>query len=260
MSIYHFVRYFNPETELVHFGIREGHSVIRLLVEPWKRVEPVGVPIPLEQVTIKPPTAPSKVVCIGLNYHAHVAASQSADKPPDYPLIFLKPPSAVIGNGDEIVHPRISRRVDFEAELGVIIGKTACDVPLDRAEEYIFGYTCVNDVTARDLQKKDGQWSRAKGFDTFCPVGPSIVNGIGWRDLTIEGLVNDEVRQTGNTNQMIFSVPHIVSYVSSIMTLNPGDLISTGTPEGLCTFVPGETVEVRISRIGSLVNPMVSAD
>lgn len=260
MALQRFVRYFNPETESIHFGQLEGGKVTRLLMEPWKRVEPVGDPIPGEKIRLKAPVVPSKIVCIGLNYHAHVAASHSADKAPEYPLIFLKPPSSIIGPDDPIVHPRVTQRVDFEAELGVVIGKTAKDVPIEKVDEYIFGYTCVNDVTARDLQKKDGQWTRAKGFDTFCPVGPSIVSGIGWRDLLIEGLVNGEVRQTGNTNQMIFSVPHLVCYVSSVMTLNPGDLISTGTPEGLCTFVPGERVEVRIDRIGSISNPMIAAE
>ncbi|HPC11494.1 MAG TPA: fumarylacetoacetate hydrolase family protein, partial [candidate division Zixibacteria bacterium] len=154
------------------------------------------------------------------------------------------------------IHPPQSQRVDYEAELGVIIGKEARRVPADRAADYIFGLTCVNDVTARDLQKTDGQWSRAKGFDTFCPVGPWAVCGLDYSDLLVEGILNGEIMQSGRTSRMIFKIPELISYVSSVMTLLPGDIISTGTPAGIAPMKPGDRIEVRVEGIGSLVNQM----
>jgi 2-keto-4-pentenoate hydratase/2-oxohepta-3-ene-1,7-dioic acid hydratase in catechol pathway len=146
--------------------------------------------------------------------------------------------------------------VDYEAEIALVIGKTAKNVSEAEAEKHIFGFTCVNDVTARDLQKKDGQWSRAKGFDTFCPVGPWIVTDLDWRDLLVEGILNGKVMQSGRTSMMIFNIPFLISYISSIMTLNPGDLISTGTPSGIAPMKSGDTIEVRVEGIGTLANSM----
>ncbi len=255
-----FVRFENPDTQLTEYGRIEGDQVLLLRQAPWCSTDTTGETFQIDDVALKAPVEPSKIVCIGLNYHAHVQASQSADEAPEYPLIFLKPPSAIIGPGEAIVHPPHSERVDYEAELGVVIGRTARNVAREQADEYVFGLTCVNDVTARDLQKKDGQWSRAKGFDTFCPVGPWIVTGVDHKDVLVEGILNGEVKQSGRTSLMIFDVPFLVSYVSSIMTLYPGDLISTGTPAGIAPMKPGDKIEVCVENVGSLVNYMAAAD
>jgi 2-keto-4-pentenoate hydratase/2-oxohepta-3-ene-1,7-dioic acid hydratase in catechol pathway len=223
---------------------------------PWLDGKPSGEPVATVDAHLAAPVTPSKVVCIGLNYQAHVSASHSATKAPEYPLIFLKPSSSIIAAGESIVHPPASQRVDYEAELGVVIGRTACKIEAGQADDHIFGLTCVNDVTARDLQKKDGQWSRAKGFDTFCPVGPDVVTGIDYKDLLVEGILNGEVMQSGRTSQMIFDIPFVVSYVSNIMTLYPGDLISTGTPSGIAPMKSGDEIEVRVEMVGSLKNVM----
>jgi 2-keto-4-pentenoate hydratase/2-oxohepta-3-ene-1,7-dioic acid hydratase in catechol pathway len=238
------------------YGVVTGDSVTSLDGSPWLGGKPVGPTQPLSSVTLLAPIQPSKIICIGLNYHAHVQASFSAEKPPEYPLIFLKPPSSVIGPGDKIIHPPQSERVDYEAELGVVIGRKGSYIPVEEAERYIFGFTCVNDVTARDLQKKDGQWSRAKGFDTFCPVGPWIVTELNFRDVLVEGIHNGEIKQSGRTSAMIFDIPFVINYISSVMTLNPGDLISTGTPSGIAPMKSGDTIEVRVEGIGTLKNSM----
>ncbi len=160
----------------------------------------------------------------------------------------------MIGPEEKIVHPKQSQRVDYEAELGVVIGKAAKDVSEVNAPDHIFGLTCVNDVTARDLQKVDGQWSRAKGFDTFCPIGPWIVTDSDFSDLLVEGILNDQIMQSGRTVQMIFKIPYLISYISSVMTLLPGDIISTGTPSGISPMKPGDKIEVRVEGVGTLVN------
>ncbi|MFH1374971.1 MAG: fumarylacetoacetate hydrolase family protein [bacterium] len=252
-----FVRFSLPDHDEIHYGRLEGDNVIRLNVPPWLDATATDDKFPVSEVELKAPVEPSKIICIGLNYHAHVAASQSADKAPERPLMFLKPPSAVIGHQDTIVHPPQSQRVDYEAELGVVIGCRVKDIDVSEAAAAVFGLTCVNDVTARDLQKTDGQWSRAKGFDTFCPVGPSIVTGIEWNDLLVEGILNGEVRQSGRTSLMIFPVEYLISYISSVMTLLPGDLISTGTPAGIAPMKPGDEIQVRISSVGMLTNRIV---
>lgn len=249
-----FVR-FHDEVGIA-YGQLDNNNITALSTAPWHGGEPTGRIVPLTSARFLAPVEPSKIVCIGLNYHAHVTASQSADEAPERPLIFLKPPSAVIGPGNDINHPDVSERVDYEAELGIVIGKTASHVEPDRAEAHIFGFTCVNDVTARDLQKKDGQWSRAKGFDTFCPVGPWIVTELNYRDVLVEGILNGEVKQSGRTSLMIFDIPYLISYISSVMTLLPGDLISTGTPAGIAPMKPGDVIEVRIEGIGTLENRM----
>ncbi|HFD39875.1 MAG TPA: FAA hydrolase family protein, partial [Anaerolineae bacterium] len=176
---------------------------------------------------------------------------------PDEPLLFLKPPSAVIGPGEAIVYPQhLSRRVEHEAELAVVIGRRARRVPPAEAPAYILGYTCANDVTARDLQRRDGQWTRGKGFDTFCPLGPWIVPGLDPGDLAIRCLVNGQVRQQGRTSQMIFAIADLIAYISAVMTLEPGDVILTGTPSGVGLLQPGDQVTVEIEGIGSLTNPV----
>lgn len=197
---------------------------------------------------------PSKIVAVGQNYRAHAA---EMGKPlPDEPLIFMKPPSALIAPGEAIERPSGYERVDFEGELAVVIGRRASRVSRDAALEYVGGYTCLNDVTVRDLQKKDGQWTRAKGFDTFCPVGPRVVPGLDPSRLAIETRVNGAVRQQSNTADLIFDVPTLIAFISRVMTLEEGDLISTGTPSGVGNLVPGDVVEVEIEGIGVLKNPV----
>ncbi|MFL5519414.1 MAG: fumarylacetoacetate hydrolase family protein [Gemmatimonadales bacterium] len=197
---------------------------------------------------------PTKIVCIGRNYAAH--ARELGNEVPAEPLIFLKPPSALLPPGAAIVVPHQSKRVEHEAEIGVVIGARARDVSEQDALSCVAGYTCVNDVTARDLQKTDGQWTRAKGFDTFCPIGPTVVAGLDHRDLEVICRVNGTVRQHGHARDMMFSIPRLVSYVSGIMTLEPGDVIATGTPEGVGPLAPGDMVEVEIPGIGLLANPV----
>jgi 2-keto-4-pentenoate hydratase/2-oxohepta-3-ene-1,7-dioic acid hydratase in catechol pathway len=206
----------------------------------------------LQEVRLLPPCVPSKVVAIGLNYRDH--AEELGLALPAEPLMFLKPSTSVIGPHDRIVFPKQSARVDFEAELAIVIGKTAKNVTRGDAEEYILGYTCLNDVTARDVQSKDGQWTRAKGFDTFCPMGPWIETEVDPSDLLIELFLNSERKQRSRTSNLIFSVPELLQFVSSVMTLLPGDVIATGTTSGIGPMQHGDTVEVRIEGIGSLVN------
>jgi 2-keto-4-pentenoate hydratase/2-oxohepta-3-ene-1,7-dioic acid hydratase in catechol pathway len=252
-----YIRFSRSGDDRTYYGVAENDRVTVLDGQPWEAVKRTSDSFPMSDIVLRAPVQPSKIVCIGLNYHAHVQASFSADKPPEEPLIFLKPPSAIIGPGDRVVHPIQSQRVDPEAELGVVIRRTARNVAREEAADYIFGFTCVNDVTARDLQKKDGQWSRAKGFDTFCPVGPWIVPELNWRDVLVEGVHNGQVTQSGRTSLMIFDIPFLISYISSAMTLFPGDLISTGTPAGIAPIKPGDTIAVRIEGIGTLENSMV---
>jgi 2-keto-4-pentenoate hydratase/2-oxohepta-3-ene-1,7-dioic acid hydratase in catechol pathway len=198
---------------------------------------------------------PSKIVAVGRNYAAH--ASELGNEIPVEPLIFLKPSSAVVGDGDDVVYPSISRRVDHEAELAVVIGRRARDIAASEALGYVRGYTCANDVTARDLQKTDGQWTRAKGFDTFCPIGPATVEGLDPAGLDIVARVNGEVRQQGNTSEMIFDVAALIAFISGVMTLEPGDVILTGTPPGVGPVQRGDLMEVEIAGIGVLRNRVV---
>jgi 2-keto-4-pentenoate hydratase/2-oxohepta-3-ene-1,7-dioic acid hydratase in catechol pathway len=211
---------------------------------------------PLAGVKLLPPCSPTKVVAVGLNYGDH--ARELGFPIPDEPVIFLKPPTAIIGPGDAIVYPRASSQVDFEAELGVVIRDRISKVTPGEAYRHILGYTCANDVTARDLQKKDGQWTRAKSFDTFCPVGPWIETDLDPGDLLVESYLNGERKQSSRTSQLIFRIDQLVSFISGIMTLYPGDLIITGTPAGIGPLQPGDEVEVRIEGIGSLKNAVIA--
>lgn len=212
---------------------------------------------PVEQVTLLPPVVPGKIMCIGRNYAAH--AAEHGVSVPDEPVLFLKPPSALIAHGGQIVLPPGAGRVDHEAELAVIIGQRASHVRREEALDYVFGYTSANDVSARDYQKKDGQWGRAKGFDTFCPLGPWIVTGLDVADLAIACHVNGEQRQSARTSDMIFDVATLVSFVSGVMTLLPGDVLLTGTPSGVSPLMAGDTVEVMIEGIGTLRNTVRGA-
>jgi 2-keto-4-pentenoate hydratase/2-oxohepta-3-ene-1,7-dioic acid hydratase in catechol pathway len=207
-----------------------------------------------------PPCVPSKIVCVGRNYAEH--AKELGNEVPAEPTIFLKPPSSLIASGDVIVYPRISQRLDYEGELGVVIGQRARNVKSSDAAGYILGYTCVNDVTARDLQRKDGQWTRGKGFDTFCPVGPCIVprDEVDLDGLRVRTFVDGEKKQDASITEMIFSVGDIIAYVSGFMTLEPGDLIATGTPSGVGPLQPGSQVRIEIDGVGVLENTVVLED
>jgi 2-keto-4-pentenoate hydratase/2-oxohepta-3-ene-1,7-dioic acid hydratase in catechol pathway len=212
--------------------------------------------IPLSEASLLPPVEPSKIICVGRNYREH--AAELNHEIPLEPLLFFKPLSSLLAPGGTILRPKISERTDYEGELGVVIARTCHKLAEDAdVRPYILGYTCVNDFTARDLQNKDGQWTRAKGFDTFCPVGPLVADGLDpWAGVQVETRVNGEVRQSGNTRDFIFPLDVILRYISQVMTLQPGDLIATGTPKGVSPVVAGDKVEVSVEGVGSLSNPI----
>lgn len=214
--------------------------------------KPTGTMLSIDEVTLLAPVEPSKVVCVGLNYALH--AKELEHSLPDDPVIFIKPKTSVIGPDAEIVYPKISQQVDYEAELAVVIGKSIKEATEMEALEAIFGYTCANDVTARDLQKKDGQWTRSKSFDTFCPLGPWVVTDLDSSQLAIQSILNGEIKQSSNTQNFITPVPKLLSFISQVMTLNPGDVVLTGTPEGVGPVRPGDEVVVKIQGIGELRN------
>ncbi len=205
-----------------------------------------------------PPCSPTKIVCVGRNYAEH--AKELGNAVPSEPIIFLKPLSSLIASGDAIVYPRISQRLDYEGELGVVIGKRCRNVPASDAAGYILGYTCVNEMTARDLQKKDGQWTRGKGFDTFCPVGPCLLprEEADFQSFRVRTLVDGVVQQDGSVNDMLFGVNDIIAFITSFMTLEPGDLIATGTPPGVGPVQAGSKIQVDIPGIGVLENTVVA--
>jgi 2-keto-4-pentenoate hydratase/2-oxohepta-3-ene-1,7-dioic acid hydratase in catechol pathway len=221
---------------------------------PTKRTDAVA----LDEATLLAPVRPSKIVCVGRNYREH-AAEFGHDVPVE-PLIFLKAPSSLLAPGGQIRRPKISQRVDHEGELGAVVARTCYQLrPDEDVRRYILGYTCVNDVTARDLQEKDGQWTRAKGFDTFCPVGPVVTDEVDpWAAVLVETRVNGDVRQYGSTQDFIFALDVVVRYISQCMTLLPGDLISTGTPAGVGPLLAGDVVEVSAEGLGTLRNPVVN--
>jgi 2-keto-4-pentenoate hydratase/2-oxohepta-3-ene-1,7-dioic acid hydratase in catechol pathway len=241
----------------------DGLTIAELQGHPFgvgtESVRYTGQSYPVADVRLLAPVLPTKVVAIGKNYADH--AREMGGEPPDEPVIFLKPSTSVIGPGDPVARPvKLSERVDFEGELAVVIGRLCRDVPPERVSEVIFGYTCANDVTARDLQAKDGQWTRAKGFDTFCPLGPWIETGLDPSDLELTTTVNGEVKQHARTSQLLHDVTAVVCYVTSVMTLLPGDILLTGTPAGIGPLVHGDRVSVAIQGIGALTNPVVDRD
>lgn len=249
-------RFKTSDISAPRFGVIEGSKVLPLAdgetIDSFPAPRTTD-PISLASVTLLAPVTPSKIVCVGRNYKEH--AAELGNKMPDEPLLFLKAPSSVIGSGDSIELPRDSRQVEHEGELGVVIGRRArklkdSDDPLS----YVLGYTCVNDVTARDLQRKDVQFTRGKSFDTFCPVGPFIVSDLDPLNLIVETRLNGMVKQNGRTADMAFSVPFLIRYIANVMTLYPGDLIATGTPAGVSRMKAGDIVEVEIKRIGVLSN------
>ena len=251
-----------------HYGLVEtvagGDAITRLFLQaphlsdgdveglPSRRMDH----IPFGQAPLLAPVEPSKIICVGRNYREH--AAELGHEVPVEPLIFFKPPSALLAPGGTILRPKVSACTDYEGELGVVIARRARRLRDDEdVRPYILGYTCVNDFTARDLQNKDGQWTRAKGFDTFCPVGPLVADGLDpWAGIQVETRVNGELRQSGNTRDFIFPIDAIIRYISHIMTLEAGDLIATGTPKGVGTVVAGDVIEVSIEGIGQLRNPV----
>lgn len=213
---------------------------------------PDGSTYSTDKVRLLAPCLPSKIVCLGLNYRSHIEEMKLPM--PSVPLIFLKPSTAVIGPEDKIVLPRDWKRIDYEGELGVVIGKKAKDVTEEEAKEYVLGYTCVNDVSDRHAQAADGQWTRAKGYDTFAPIGPWIETEANPDNLKIETCLNGEIRQSASTSDLLFGISKLINFISGIMTLLPGDVIATGTPSGVGPMKPGDVVEVRIENIGTLKN------
>jgi len=242
-----------------HFGvINEKDQILVLKGDPlFSGIIPTETKVDLADVKLLAPIIPrSKVVCIGKNYADHAAEMDSVV--PEEPIIFLKPNTSVIGPNDTIQWPRMSDRVDFEGELAIVIGRICKDVPVERYSDVIFGYTIANDVTARDLQKKDGQWTRAKGFDTFCPLGPWIETDFVPGNQIVQTTVNGEVKQSEPLRSMIFKIPQIIAFVTQVMTLLPGDVILTGTPAGIGPMAAGSTVVVSIEGIGALTNKVSS--
>ncbi|TAM74242.1 FAA hydrolase family protein [bacterium] len=241
-----------------HVRVRHHDRIVEGILDGERIRAEDGAVIARSEAALLPAAAPSKIVCVGRNYAAH--AKELGNALPSAPLLFFKPPSALIADGEPIVYPAQSKNVHYEGELAVIVGKRARNVPASRALEIVRGYTICNDVTARDLQKADGQWTRAKGFDTFCPLGPVWVDAadIDLADTRVRTLVNGDVRQDGNTRDFIFSLPIVIEYITAAFTLEPGDVISTGTPEGVGPMQVGDTVEVSIDGIGTLTNRLIA--
>ena len=238
-------------------GIIEGERIHEIRGELWGPRERTGISWPLDQIKFLPPSAPSKIVCVGRNYSDH--AKELGNAVPTLPLIFLKPASSVIAPEEPIVLPRISQRVDYEGELAVIIGRSCYRLEDDEsAAPYILGYTCLNEVTARDLQKLDGQFTRGKGFDTFCPFGPVLETQLAPSGVTVETYQNGIRKQSGHTSEMIFSVDVIIRFIAQVMTLEPGDVIAAGTPSGVGPLAAGDVVEVSVGGIGTLRNPVIA--
>ena len=225
--------------------------------EPFGEYRRLEAGMPLDRVRLLAPVLPGKIIAVGRNYADH--AKERGVDVPEIPLIFLKPPSSVIGPGEKIVMPPQSQRVDHEGELAVVIGKAGRWIQAEKAMEHVLGYTAANDVTARDLQQKDGQWTRGKGFDTFCPLGPWSETDLDPTDMRVTCRVNGEMRQVASTREMVFTIQQLIAFISSVMTLVPGDVILTGTPAGIGALQAGDVVEVEIEGIGTLRNP-VAAD
>ena len=240
------------------WGVLEDDRVFPLEQAPYLGVRIGGAARSLDQVQLVAPATPSKLVCVGRNYAEH-AAELGNDVPPE-PLIFLKPPTTVVGPDAPVVYPAISTRVDHEGELALVIGARCRNLSEEEAASVVFGYTVANDVTARDLQRSDGQWTRGKGFDTFAPIGPWIDDDFDPADRDVRCLVNDEVRQHGNTGLLIYSIPRVLAHVTRFMTLEPGDLLLTGTPAGVGPVQPGDVMTVEVEGLGKLVNPVIDEE
>lgn len=256
------VRWCRCEVEgRVYYGKLEGEEIVLLKGDPFTHADELGNRVRLSQARLLAPCEPSKVIGVGLNYRAHIAenvSGRAVNTEPTDPVLFLKPSTSVIGPGGEIVYPPGVDRLDEEAELGVVIKDRIRRITKEQAKDHILGYTCVNDVSARDYQKKDTQWTRGKGFDTFCPIGPYIVSGINPLSLEVLGFLNGEKKQASNTSRMIFNAYTLVAFASGVMTLLPGDVIATGTPEGVAALKPGDEVSIIIENIGTLTNKVVA--
>ncbi len=233
------------------YGVLEA-GIVRAIRPPFEGIGYTGAQYPLETVSLLAPAVPEKILAVGLNYVSH--AKEIGMELPKEPMFFLKPPSAILSPGGVVVRPRQSQRVDYEAELAVVVGREGKRIPEEQAAEYILGYTCLNDVTARDLQFQDSQWSRAKGFDTFCPLGPWIETDYDWHGKRITARLNGEVKQDATTDDFIHPVERLVAYLSTVMTLKPGDVIATGTSGGIGPMAAGDTIEIEIEGIGVLRN------
>jgi 2-keto-4-pentenoate hydratase/2-oxohepta-3-ene-1,7-dioic acid hydratase in catechol pathway len=242
--------------EGVAFGVVEGDLIVPILGHPFAPIERADAAVARSDVRLVAPVLPSKVVAIGKNYASH--AAEMGGEVPESPLIFLKPSTAVIADRDPIASPPSSERVDFEGELAVVISRLCRDVPEERAMDVVLGYTCANDVTARDQQRSDGQWSRAKGYDTFCPLGPWIETDIDPTDLAISTTLNGETKQASRTSLLVHKIPALIAYITACMTLLPGDVILTGTPDGVGPMLVGDEVSVDIEGIGTLTNPVTA--
>jgi len=239
------------------YGVADAEGVLVYRGSPFVAWEPTETVVPWEKVHLLAPVLPTKVLCVGKNYEDH--ADELGGEVPEEPLIFMKPATAVVGPNAAVVHPPISNEVHHEAELAVVISRPARNVRAEDASAYIFGYTAANDVTARDLQNKDGQWTRSKGFDTFCPLGPAIETELDPTErLAVICRVNGEVRQAGFTVDMVFGVAEIIEHITAVMTLLPGDVVLTGTPSGVGKVGPGDLMEVEIDGIGTLANRVVA--
>jgi 2-keto-4-pentenoate hydratase/2-oxohepta-3-ene-1,7-dioic acid hydratase in catechol pathway len=241
--------------EKAEYGILYEDAVMSIEDSPFDVIRETNQHYRLNDLKLLPPCQPSKIVALGVNYRSH--SDEMDHSIPAEPLIFIKPSTSVIGTEDKIIYPKSSARVDYEGELGVVIKSVTRHVSKEEARDHILGYTCINDVTARDLQAKDKQWTRAKGFDTFCPLGPCIETELDPSDLSLETCLNGEIKQKTRTSLLIYPVFELVSFVSHVMTLLPGDVISTGTPGGIGPMQPGDTVEVKIEGIGTLRNYVV---
>jgi len=255
----HYARYLLDGA--VRHGRVDGDGFLRWSAAPWEGGRETGPRDAAANARLLPPATPTKIVCVGLNYAAHVAESATVlpgTAPPVDPLLFLKPPSAVIASGEAIRRPPGLERMDPEAELAVVIGRRARRVTAEQAMEHVAGLTAFNDVSARDYQRRDGQWARAKGFDTFAPLGPWLATGLAPDRLTVTCRVNGEERQRGSTADLIFPVPFLIAHVSNIMTLEPGDVIATGTPAGVAPVAVGDVIEVEVEGVGVLVNRVES--
>jgi len=242
----------------INWGVIEGDSVREMEGDPFGHFHLTSKMKRIGEVRLLAPCLPSKIVALGLNYRDHAEEVKLAL--PQEPLLFIKPSTSVIGPGDAIIYPKMSKRVDYEAELAVVIGKAAKGVSEERAAEYILGYTCLNDVTARDLQPQNGQWTTAKGFDTFAPIGPWIVTDIDPHHLDVSSYLNGERRQHSNTKNLIFGPRQLVSFISRVMTLLPGDVIATGTPSGIGPMTIGDKIGVVIEGIGTLSNQVAAEE
>ncbi len=253
-----FCRFFTKENssgQPLSYGVLEGERVKEITCAPWSGWQPGTESWAIQDCQLVAPVDPSKIVCVGRNYAAH--AAEMGNEAPVEPLIFLKPPSSIVGPHAPIVLTRYSKKVDHEGELGVVMAKK-CSQLSDAADplSYVLGYTCVNDVSARDIQKSDVQFARAKGFDTFCPIGPHIETQLDPADVLVETHVNGARRQSGSTSLMIHPVAFLIRWISRMMTLLPGDVIATGTPAGVGSLVPGDVVEVSVAGVGALSNPV----